>query len=338
MQLLESVEKGSNLGPEEAAIVFGQCFEHGDRVALLGRLLTALAKKGETAEEIFGVVRYLRSRMRTGPMFAEAIDTCGTGGDNAQTINASTMSAFLCAAAGVKVAKHGNRAATSRCGSFDLLEALGININPTDDQITKCYEETGLTFLFAPSFHPVMKEIAPIRKALGIRTIMNCVGPLLNPAGVRRQVIGVSDVRLSDKLGPALISLGSERAVIVHGLDGLDEVSVADDSIVSVFETGRPLRRLILQVQCIPGIVPAEIRGGGPEENARRAESILAGEGSTTETAFVASNAALALFAAGQFTEVGDGIEMTRALLRSGAAHKVLQKIRSLIPRKEAGK
>lgn len=314
-----------NLSVDETQEIAEQLIAGRIPEAQVGALLMGLAMKGETAEEIIGLVTALRSRMISVPGLTEALDTCGTGGDGAHTINVSTVSAFVCAAAGVKIAKHGNRAASSRCGSFDLLEALGIKVNLNAKQVKQLFLTTGITFLFAPNFHPAFKIIAPIRQSVGIRTIFNLLGPLINPAQVRYQLIGVASPGVAEKLGSALIKLGSKRIIMAHSDDGLDEASPAAATQVFEFTPESPIKKYSIQ--------PAKqyalelIQGGTPEKNAIRTRKILAGNGTPAENEFVSLNAGLALYAAGTGTTPAENQERARQILLSGQGFAILEKV-----------
>ncbi len=290
-----------------------------------GAFLMGLTVKGETEEEIMALVEYLRSHMIPVSGVTHALDTCGTGGDGAQTINVSTMAAFVCAAAGVPVAKHGNRAVSSRCGSFDLLEKLGVNIHLSAEQAKQCFDKTGLAFLFAQNFQPAFKAIAPIRKSLGIRTVFNYLGPLLNPAGVEYQMIGVSSPVLAQKLGPILIKLGSKKVVFVHSADGLDEVSPAAPTQVFEYIENRDMKRYEIRPT---EFYPLElVRGGGVEENTARTLTILSGQGTPAETAFLSLNAGLALYTAGEVSSFFEGKILAEKVIHSGFAKKKLDEV-----------
>ena len=291
---------------------------------LASATLTALAMKGETVEEIVALVKVLRTAMIKVEISKDAIDTCGTGGDGSSTLNASTLSAFVAAVAGVPIAKHGNRAISSKCGSFDLLEKFGINFNLNSEQAQDCFNKTDLVFLFASNFHPAFKHIMPIRKELGVRTIFNFLGPLLNPAGVKKQVIGVSSGDLAKKLGEALLALGSEHILIVSSQDGLDEVSVAAPTTVYEFIAGKEIKKF--DIEPSQKFSLAEIKGGQPAENFTRSCAILEGRGNSAEREFIALNAGLSLYLGGVADSINIGIERAREILLTDAPlKKVLQ-------------
>ncbi|MFA4831557.1 MAG: anthranilate phosphoribosyltransferase, partial [Patescibacteria group bacterium] len=224
---LATILKGNDLTQKEAFEVM-DCMARGEAgEAETAAFLIALAMKGETIDEVAGMVRAMRGQMISIDVGYDTLDTCGTGGDGAGTINVSTIAAFVCAAAGVKVAKHGNRSVSSKCGSFDVLEKVGVKIDLGPDEVKKCLDQTGIACLFAPNFHPAMKRVAPVRRALGIRTVFNFMGPLLNPVRATHQLIGVSSREMAEKLGSILMKLGSKRVILVNGDDGLDEISIA---------------------------------------------------------------------------------------------------------------
>lgn len=290
--------------------------------------LMGLAMKGETVDEIVGLVKVLRSHMLSVLGLEDALDTCGTGGDGSSTLNASTMSAFVCAAAGLPVAKHGNRAISSRCGSFDLIEGLGININVTPEQAADRFKKIGITFLYAFNFHPAFKYIMPVRKALGIRTIFNFLGPLLNPGRVRYQVIGVSSGAIAEKLGPALVETGSKRVLLIHSENGLDEASIAGPTQVYEYSAEAPVKKYTIEPE---QIYPLDgVLGGDPKENISRTKKILAGSGSPAENEFVAMNAGLGLYVIGKVQDFAAGKKLAHKILASGAALKKVSELVTL--------
>ena len=310
------------------AIVAGQAPE-----AEVREFLTTLAQRGETAEEIATAVKVLRRHAVALPLSRsyELCDTCGTGGDGQGTINVSTVAALIAAAAGVRVAKHGNRAASSRCGSADLLEALGVNLEATPAQVARCIEEVGFGFCFAPTFHPAMKAVAPIRKALGIRTIFNLVGPLANPAPLTYQLVGVSEARLLRPMAEALVRLGIRHGLVVHGRDGLDEVTTTD--VTDALEV-RASRITELQLDPaalgVPRAALADVRGADPAHNAAVARDVLAGQPSAARDIMVA-NAGCAIYVADQARTVQEGIVKATEALSSGRVLHVLEQVKSVV-------
>ncbi len=282
--------------------------------------LIALRAKGETAGELAGLASVVRARsepVRTDR--APLVDTCGTGGGRS-TFNVSTAAAFVVAGAGVAVAKHGNRSSTSRSGSADVLEALGARIDLAPGAVATCIERTGIGFMFAPAHHPAFRHIVPVRRALGVRTIFNLLGPLTNPAGVRRQVIGVSDPAYLDRLGEALAVLGVDHALVVAARDGMDEISTAGPTdVVEVDADGIRTWRLDPDSFGIARPGEAEIAGGEPAENAAIITTVLeSGRGAAGD--LVALNAAAAIFVSGIVGSIEEGFEAARESLSSGRA------------------
>lgn len=322
---LKKITNSQNLTAEEAADAIGVCIKGEASDAQMGAFLAALATKGETEEEIFGIVQTMRSHMIKIHVNGKLLDTCGTGGDGASTINVSTMAALICAAAGVRVAKHGNRAASSRCGSFDLLEQLGMRIDMAPAESAKCLEKIGFACLFAPIYHPAMKIFAPIRKELGIRTVFNYLGPMLNPAGVTHQLLGVCLANKAEMLGNILIRLGAERIVTVHSEDGLDEVSISAPTQIIEFCNGTAPCKYIIKPEKFYSL--DDVLGGNPQENASIARIILSGQGTTAQNEFVALNAGAALLAAGATDNIVEGRKKALAVLNSGAAMDKLNEL-----------
>ena len=292
--------------------------------------LTTLAKRGETAEEIATAAHVLRAHAVKLPLSRsyELCDTCGTGGDGRGTINVSTLAALVAAAAGVRVAKHGNRAVSSQCGSADLLEALGINLQASPAQVARCIEEIGFGFCFAPVFHPAMKQVAPIRKALGIRTIFNLIGPLANPASLRFQVVGVSEMRLLDPIAEALVQLGVHHALVVHGYDGMDEVTTTGPTELREVRNGTVTHGEIdPQSLRIRAVRLEDLRGGDTTQNAAFARAVLSGTPSAMAD-LVAVNAGCALYVADQASTIQEGVVQAQAVLASGRAITMLEQIK----------
>jgi anthranilate phosphoribosyltransferase len=287
----------------------------------IAALLVALRTKGETARELAAAARALRRHAETAPLAdPRTVDTCGTGGDGANTFNVSTIAAFVVAGAGVPVAKHGNRAATSQCGSFDLLEALGVNGDLPIPVASRLLGEIGVAPFFARRAHPAMRFVAPVRAELPHRTLMNAMGPLLSPVGARRQLIGVYARELVEKLAAVLAELGSERALVVHGEDGLDEITTTGATHAALLEDGR-VRALRIEPEAL-GIArarPEALRGGDAAHNARIAEAVLSGEpGAALDLVLV--NAGAALWVAGAAGDLPRGLALARESVSSGAA------------------
>jgi len=287
----------------------------------IAALLIALRTKGESIGEIAALARVLRARAESVPLAdPRTVDTCGTGGDGADTFNVSTVAAFVVAGAGVPVAKHGNRAASSRTGSFDVLEELGVHADLPIAAAADVLADVGIGPFFARRAHPAMRFVAPVRQKLGLRTIMNCMGPLLNPVGARRQLVGVFAETWVEPLARALLELGAERALVVHGSDGLDEITVTGPTRAAFVADGA-LRRLELDPGevGIPLARPEDLAGGDAAENAAIARAILAGE-SGPRRDIVVANAGAALWVADAAADWGAGAELARDSLDSGAA------------------
>ena len=292
--------------------------------------LTALARRGETAEEIAAAVQVLRAHAVRVPLSRsyELCDTCGTGGDGRGTINVSTLAALVAAAAGVRVAKHGNRAASSRCGSADLLEALGVNLQASPAQVARCIEEIGFGFCFAPAFHPAMKVVAPVRKALGIRTIFNLIGPLANPAPLTFQLVGVSEARLLRPMAEALMRLGVRHGMVVHGEDGLDEVTTTGPSSFLEVHRGKVIEGRLDPVELgVPRATLEDLRGGDAAHNAAAAREVLSGTPSAARD-LIAVNAGCAIYIADQAQTIQEGIRKASGVLTTGRALKLFEQIK----------
>ena len=289
-------------------------------------LLTALRTKGETVPELVATARALRARAETAVLpDARAIDVCGTGGDQSGTFNISTVVCFVVAGAGVPVAKHGNRAATSKAGSFDVLEALGVTADIPVADAARLLAEVGIGTFFARRAHPAMRFLAPVRQALPIRTIMNCMGPLLNPVGATRQLIGVYDRALVEPLAEVLASLGGERALVVHGDDGLDEITTTTTTQAARLEGGRvETLQIDPEAHGIPRATPDALRGGDANENAAIARAILGGEAGAPAD-IVLLNAGAALWVADAAPDLDAGIALARTSIGSGAAREKLE-------------
>ncbi len=291
--------------------------------------VTALRIKGETVDEITGSARAMRAKaMRIHPTTAVVVDTCGTGGDGAGTFNVSTTVALVLAGGGLTVAKHGNRAVTSRCGSADVLTALGVRVDLPPERVEECINEIGLGFLFAPMFHTAMKHAATVRQEIGIRTIFNLLGPLTNPAGASIQILGVYEESLTDTLAKVLMNLGARHCYVVHGMDGLDEITLTTRTRITEAKGSR-----ITTYFVEPGDFGVErcrlkdLSGGDAEENARITRDILEGrEGPRQHLVLV--NAAPAFVAAGKAETLQEGVEKARAVIRSG---KAMEKLETLI-------
>ncbi|PIQ83897.1 MAG: anthranilate phosphoribosyltransferase [Candidatus Omnitrophica bacterium CG11_big_fil_rev_8_21_14_0_20_63_9] len=294
--------------------------------------LTTLAQRGETAEEIAAAVAVLRAHAVSLPLKRTQglCDTCGTGGDGQGTLNVSTLAALVAASAGARIVKHGNRAASSRCGSADLLEALGVNLAASPEQVARCVDELGFGFCFAPAFHPAMKAVAPIRKALGIRTIFNLIGPLANPAHLTYQLVGVSDAKLLRPMAEALIRLGIVHGLVVHGHDGLDEVTTTGATRVLEVREGRiSEQRLDPTAWGVARSTLESLRGGDARRNAELAAEVLGGRPSPARD-IILVNAACALYAADVVPAIELGLPKAAAAVESGAARRLLERVKEL--------
>lgn len=290
----------------------------------LGAFLAALRTKGETVDEMVGLVETMRSFSLKVEVDYPVVDTCGTGGDRAGSINVSTTSAFVLAGAGAKVAKHGNRAASSSCGSADLLEALGVKIDLDPDGVRRCLDEAGIGFCFAPIFHPSMRHAGPVRKDLGIPTVFNFLGPLTNPAGAQFQALGVSDAVMAPKMVSVLSTLGTERALVFHGLDGMDEISLSGPTQLWDLNRGEVVESQIDSLDF--GIARAEVtelKGGAAEHNARVAVEVLEGLVGPMRDVIVINSAAGAI-ACGLAEEFPSAIEIVSESIDTGNARRAL--------------
>ena len=300
---------------------------------LSGAILAALQAKGVSAEELAGMAKVLQSQASkaggTEPG-KTVIDTCGTGGDGASTFNISTAVAFVAAAAGVAVAKHGNRSASSKVGSADVLEGLGVNLGAPTEKAFLALEEIGITFLFAPGWHPAMKAVAPLRKTLKVRTVFNLLGPLVNPLRPTGQVIGVFDSKLLEAIASALGQLDTQKAIVLHGREGLDEAGLSDSTDLAILQNGS-VQTVVLDPREL-GLTPAPteaLRGGDLEDNTRILRDVLQGKGTQAQKDVVALNAALAFEVAG-IVPIGDrtqGISKAKDILQSGAAWSKLEQL-----------
>ena len=325
---IEAALAGQDVDAGVLEAAFGEIMDGEAEPVQIAGLLVALRAKGESVEEIVAAARALRARASTTKArAANTIDVCGTGGSGLDTFNISTISAFVVAGAGVSVAKHGNRAASSRSGSFDVLEALGVRIDLPIATCGKILEEIGIAAFFARTAHPAFKYVGPVRQQLGVRTLMNCLGPLLNPAGVQHQVVGVYAASLVEPLAHALMGLGATRALVVHGSDGLDEITTTGTTAACSALDGK--------VECFSidpaelGIAlcsPADIRGGSPDENAEVVRAVLGGE-TGPKRDIVTLNAGAALWVAGASPDLAGGIKVADESIDSGAASGKLEEL-----------
>jgi anthranilate phosphoribosyltransferase len=325
--LIGKVATGAALTREEAASAFEQMMSGEATPSQMGGLLMALRVRGETVEEITGAVTAMRAKMLRVTAPPDAIDVVGTGGDASGSFNISTCAALIVAGAGVPVAKHGNRALSSRSGAADVLAALGVNINLSPDAIARCIREAGIGFMFAPAHHPAMKNVAPTRVELGTRTIFNLLGPLSNPAGVRRQMIGVFSRHWTLPLAQVLKNLGAERVWVVHGSDGLDEITTAGPTSVAALEDGTITSFEISPEEVgLPKVKTEVLRGGDAAANAKALLSVLEGEDSAfREVALF--NAAAALVVAGKAQNLKAGLDLAAQSIDSGEAEGRLDRL-----------
>lgn len=328
---IRQVVEGQNLTEQEAMSAMTQIMNGEATSAQIACLITALRMKGETVDEIAGFVRVMREMsVKVKPSRTPLIDTCGTGGDRLNTFNVSTTAAFVVAGVGVAVAKHGNRAASSKCGSADVLEALGVRLSLSPDDVGRCIDECGIGFMFAPMMHPAMKHAVNPRKEIAVRTIFNILGPLTNPAGAEFQLIGVFSPHFCKPMAQVLSNLGTKRAMVVHGHDGMDEITIHGDTFSAEIDANQVKTRHISPKELgfsSSGI--EEISGGAtPEANAQILMSILSGEKSERRD-IVLANAAAAIMVAGKSNSLKEGIEIAEESIDSGAALKALNKLRS---------
>lgn len=328
--LVGKVATGAALTREEAADAFEQMMSGEATPAQMGALLMALRVRGETIEEITGAVSAMRAKMLRVAAPPDAIDVVGTGGDASGSYNISTCAAFIVAGAGVPVAKHGNRALSSRAGAADVLAALGVKIDLTPEAIARCIREAGIGFMFAPAHHPAMKNVAATRVELGTRTIFNLLGPLSNPAGVRRQMIGVFSRQWTQPLAQVLKNLGAERIWVVHGSDGLDEITTAGPTSVAALEDGAVTSFEILPEEVgLRRVKPEALRGGDAAANAKALRSVLEGEDSAFREVAVL-NAAAALVVAGKADSLKEGVDLAARSIDSGEAEGRLDRLISV--------
>lgn len=327
--LLKRVAAGETLSAADAAAAFGAIMAGSVSETRIAALVTAMAVRGPTVDEIAGAVRAMRGAMTTIEANPYAIDLCGTGGDGGGTLNISTACAFVVAACGVPVAKHGNRNMSSKSGAADCLEALGVNIALSPAAASRCLREVGLCFLFAQTYHPAMKHAAPVRKDLGFRTIFNLLGPLSNPARVRRQLVGVYDAQWCVPMAEALGKLGAERAWVVHG-DGLDEIAISGPTHVAVLEGGKVTVRDIGPEDAGLSWAPlGDIVGGDAKHNADALMLLLENDRHGAYRDIVLINSAAALIVADKVATLKDGVEMASTAIASGRAHAVFNKLKA---------
>jgi anthranilate phosphoribosyltransferase len=327
LSYLQKIVDGRDLSIEEAEALMGEIFERATD-AQIGALLIALRMKGESVSEIAGLARKMRSSaIRITPRVnGNLVDTCGTGGDASNTINVSTGAAIVSAACGVPVAKHGNFAVSSKCGSADVLSELGVNISPRPAEVLAMIEALGIGFMLAPIFHPAMKRVGPLRRELGMRTVFNILGPLTNPAGAKAQVMGVYDPRLCEKLAQVLKLLGADRAMVVHGM-GMDEITNTGETAVSELKEGTVRSYRLHPEDFGYGLARAEeIAGGTSEENALKLIKVMKGERSRARD-IIAMNSGAAIYVSGRASTLEEGARLAEAALDSGKALETLKQM-----------
>ena len=324
--LLDKLQRRIDLTEDEAAGAMAAIMDAQAQPSQIAGLLIGLAMKGERPDEIVGLARTMRAKAtKLSRTFAPVFDTCGTGGDGSHTFNVSTVAALVLAACGVRVAKHGNRSASSRCGSADLFETLGVNVAAPPIVIERCLEEAGIAFFFAQVFHPSMKHAAPTRKELGVRTAFNLLGPLTNPAGATRQLVGVPRPELTELVARSLLQLGSERAWVVHGADGLHEISTTGYTKVSECRGGAVNTFYLHPADLgLQKSAPESLKGGEAADNAAIARAILDGEKGPRRD-IVLLNAGASLLVAEKASTIPEGIAMAAAAIDSGRAKQVLE-------------
>jgi anthranilate phosphoribosyltransferase len=327
--LLSRLADGATLMGDDADAFFSACLRGEPSPAQIAAAVTAMRLRGETVGEITACARALRrAAMRLDHPY-DVIDVCGTGGDGAHTLNISTAVAFVAAGGGLKVAKHGNRAASSLSGSSDVLSALGVNLEASPTQHRRALEEAGLCVLFAPAHHGAMRHVSPIRQELGFRTVFNLLGPLSNPAGAQRQLLGVYDGRWVDPLARVLGALGATRAWVVHG-DGLDEITTTGTTHVAEWRNGGiRLFNITPEAVGLPRAALADLRGGDPAENAAALTALLAGTKGPYRD-IVLMNAAAAFLVADRVETLREGVELAAEAIDSGAARRSLDKLRAI--------
>ena len=326
-EAISALVSGRSLAVDEAAQVMEEIMQGEATPAQFGAFVTALRLKGETVDEIVGLARTMRARAIPVITDGLVVDTCGTGGDGSHTFNISTTAAFVAAGAGLKVAKHGNRAMSSQCGSADVLEALGVKIDLNAEQVQRCLQEIGIGFMFAPAFHPAMKYAAVPRREIGIRTVFNILGPLTNPAGAKAQVLGVADESLVEKMALALQHLGCHHALVVHGEDGLDEITISGKTHVCELKGGRIVNYNINPEDI--GLTCAgsdSLKGGSAKENAEMLRNILAGVPGPQRDA-VLMNTAAVLLAGDKVETLRRGVELAQKTIDSGHALNKLEQL-----------
>ncbi|KZM52695.1 anthranilate phosphoribosyltransferase [Aeribacillus pallidus] len=326
--ILEKCINGETLSASEAEDIMKKIMEGKVPDSQIASLITILRFRGETVEEMTGFVKAMKENMTQLEGFENAVDTCGTGGDGASTFNISTASAIVASSLGVKVAKHGNRAVSSRSGSADVLECLNIPIQTTPEEARRSLEETNMSFLFAPLYHSSMKHVAKARKEVGFRTIFNLLGPLANPANTKRQVLGVSSLEHAEKMAETLKHFRSEHVLLVSGRDGLDEISISDETDVVELKDGNITKYTISPEQF--GMNRGkleEIQVSDAKESAKMIEEVLKNKGNESVKNIVALNSAAALYVAGKAKNISEGVQMVLTAIKDGTAYQQLKRL-----------
>ena len=329
--LIEKLTRHEDLTSDEAAAAMAEIMEGRAAPAHIAGLLIGLAMKGERPTEIVGLARAMRAHaVQVSKRHARVFDTCGTGGDRSGTFNISSCAAVVIAACGVRVAKHGNRSVSSLSGSADVFEALGVRVNASPAVVERCLAEAGIGFFFAPTFHPSMRHAGPVRKDLGVRTAFNLLGPLTNPAAATRQIVGVPRPELTELMARSLMLLGSERAWVVHGADGIDEVSTTGYTKISECKDGSVNTFYLHPADVgLPKAPAGALKGGDAHENARIIERVLAGDRGPARDV-VLLNAGAGLMVAGETASVGEGILMASRAIDRGDARRTLDQLVSI--------
>jgi anthranilate phosphoribosyltransferase len=329
--LIEKLTRHEDLTADEAAAAMAEVMEGRAAPAHIAGLLIGLAMKGERPAEIVGLARTMRAHaVHLSKRYDDVFDTCGTGGDRANTFNISSCAALVVAAAGVKVAKHGNRSASSKAGGADVYEALGVGIAAPPAVVERCLSEARIGFFFAPTFHPSMRHAGPVRRELGVRTAFNLLGPLTNPAGASRQLVGVPKPEFTELMARALMLLGTTRAWVVHGADGIDELTTTGYTKISECRDGAVNTFYLHPADVgLPKAAAGSLQGGDAQENARIIESVLAGTRGPARDV-VLLNAGASLFIAGAAASVTDGIAMAARAIDQGDAKRTLGKLVSI--------
>jgi len=326
--IIAKVATGASLTREESSAAFDSMMSGEATPSQMGALLMGLRVRGETVDEITGAVEVMRAKMLRVSAPTDAVDIVGTGGDGSGSVNVSTCASFIVAGCGVPVAKHGNRALSSKSGAADVLAALGVNIDLKPDDVSRCTQEAGIGFMFAPAHHPAMKNVGPTRVELATRTIFNLLGPLSNPAGVKYQMVGVFSRQWVQPLAQVLKNLGTERAWVVHGSDGLDEITLTGPTFVSSLENGRISNFEITPDDAgLPHATADALKGGDAEANALALQAVLDGKPSAYRDVAL-FNAAAALLVTGKVKDIKEGVALGRQSLDSGAA---LAKLKQLV-------